>query len=147
MTAAQVTDFFLTLCERADNNVTVAVDALAAGEALGIHAPTVFAHVNELVQCYGSDTVSSVTLGLIAALAIADGTQEPRGRWRGVTMVARILAPHPTRRHPRDGLIVQVALGPGAGAGVIVEIAPGVPLAICGGNVLRASFRESQRPV
>ncbi len=48
MTAAQVTDFFLALCERADNNVTVDVDALAAGEALGIHAPTVFAHVNEL---------------------------------------------------------------------------------------------------
>ena len=48
MTAAQVTDFFLALCERADNTVTVDVDALAAGEALGIHAPTVFAHVNEL---------------------------------------------------------------------------------------------------
>lgn len=48
MTAADVTDFFLTLCERADNNVNVAVDALAAGEAVGIHAPTVFAHVNEL---------------------------------------------------------------------------------------------------
>ncbi len=48
MTAPQVTDFFLALCERADNNVTVDVDALAAGEALGIHAPTVFAHVNAL---------------------------------------------------------------------------------------------------
>ncbi len=48
MTAAQVTDFFLALCEQADNNVNVDVDALAAGEALGIHAPTVFAHVNEL---------------------------------------------------------------------------------------------------
>ncbi len=48
MTAAQVTDFFLALCERADNNVTVDVDALAAGEALSIHAPTVFAYVHEL---------------------------------------------------------------------------------------------------
>ncbi len=48
MTAAHVTDFFLALCERADNTVTVAVDTLAAGEALGIPAPTVFAHVHAL---------------------------------------------------------------------------------------------------
>ncbi len=48
MTAAAVTDFFLALCERAGNNVTTDVDVLAIGETLGIHAPTVFAHVHEL---------------------------------------------------------------------------------------------------
>ncbi len=48
MTAAAVTGFFLALCERADNDVAVDLDALAIGEALGIHAPTVFAHVHEL---------------------------------------------------------------------------------------------------
>ncbi len=48
MTAADVTDFFLALCERANNNVTTDVDALAVSEALGIHAPTVFAHVHAL---------------------------------------------------------------------------------------------------
>lgn len=48
MTAAQVTDFFLALCERADNSTHADLDALAVGEVLGVHAPTVFADVHAL---------------------------------------------------------------------------------------------------
>ena len=48
MTAAQVTDFFLALCERADNSTHADLDALVVGEALGVYAPTVFAHVHAL---------------------------------------------------------------------------------------------------
>ncbi len=87
MTAAQVTDFFLALCERADNNVTVDVDALAAGEALGIHAPTVFAHVNEL-QVRGWITVAPAhALGglhvrLTAVGASRSASERIRRSWR-----------------------------------------------------------------
>jgi hypothetical protein len=50
MTAAEATDFFLELCRQAGNSAHVDIDALAAGQRLNIHAPTVFAHVNELKQ-------------------------------------------------------------------------------------------------
>ena len=72
MTAADVTDFFLTLCERADNNVNVAVNALAAGEAVGIHAPTVFAHVHALkVRGWIEDAPPSPMGGLHVHLSVA----------------------------------------------------------------------------
>lgn len=48
MTAIQATDFFLALCERADNSTRVDIDIFAVGDALGLFAPTVLAHVNEL---------------------------------------------------------------------------------------------------
>ncbi len=83
MTAADVTDFFLTLCERADNNVNVAVDALAAGEAVGIHAPTVFAHVNELkVRGWIEDAPPSPMDGLHVHLSVAGASRSASERLR-----------------------------------------------------------------
>ncbi len=87
MTAAQVTDFFLALCERADNNVTVAVDALAAGEALGIHAPTVFAHVNELkargwIEAAPAHALGGLHVRLTAVGASRSRSERIRRSWR-----------------------------------------------------------------
>ncbi|MDQ6832904.1 MAG: hypothetical protein M3008_05860, partial [Chloroflexota bacterium] len=65
MTAAEVTGFFLALCERAGNSVAVDLDALAIGETLGIHAPTVFAYVHELkVRGWISETPPNALGGL-----------------------------------------------------------------------------------
>jgi hypothetical protein len=50
MTAIEATDFFLALCERAGNSTLVDLDILAVGDTLGLFAPTVLAHVNELKQ-------------------------------------------------------------------------------------------------
>ncbi len=48
MTARDATGFFLALCERAGNSVLIDIDILAVGEAVGLFAPTVLAHVHEL---------------------------------------------------------------------------------------------------
>ncbi len=77
MAAAHVTDFFLALCERTDNSIDVELDGLAVGEALGIHAPTVFAHVNELkVRGWIADGPSDAFGGLRVHLTAA-GTSRP----------------------------------------------------------------------
>jgi len=81
MTAADVTDFFLTLCERADNNVNVAVDALAAGEAVGIHAPTVYAHVKK-VRGWIEDAPPSPMGGLHVHLSVAGASRSASERLR-----------------------------------------------------------------
>jgi len=73
MTAAQVTDFFLALCERADNTVAIGVDALAADEARGIHAPTVFAHVHALQVRGWIEAVPVHALGGLHVRLIAVG--------------------------------------------------------------------------
>ena len=83
MTAADVTDFFLMLCARADHNVTVDVDALAAGEAVGIHAPTVFAHVHELkVRGWIEDAPPSPLGGLHVHLSVAGASRSASERLR-----------------------------------------------------------------
>jgi len=48
MTAADATEFFLARGDRAENRTTAALDVLAVGGALGLHAPTIFAPVHEL---------------------------------------------------------------------------------------------------
>ncbi len=83
MTAAAVTDFFLTLCERADNNVNVNVDALAVGEAVGIHAPTVFAHVHALqVRGWVEDSPPRALSGLHVHLTVAVASRSASERIR-----------------------------------------------------------------
>jgi len=83
MTAAAVTDFFLVLCERAENSVNVDVDALSVGETLGIHAPTVYAHVNELkVRGWIEDVPPSPMGGLHVHLSVAGASRSASERLR-----------------------------------------------------------------
>ncbi len=90
MTAAQVTDFFLALCERADNNVTVDVDALAAGEALGSHAPTVFAHVHALkMRGWIEDAPPRTLGGLHVRLTAAGASRTASERMRRAGIAGR----------------------------------------------------------
>ncbi len=90
MTAAAVTGFFLALCERAENTVAVDIDALAVGETLGIHAPTVFAHVNELkVRGWIADAPPNALGGLHVWLTEAGASRSASERTRRTGIAGR----------------------------------------------------------
>jgi len=98
MTAAAVTGFFLALCERADNDVAVDLDALAIGEALGIHAPTVFAHVHELkIRGWIADAPPNALGGLHVRLTAAGASRSASERTRQTGMAERNAAGGRTR--------------------------------------------------
>jgi hypothetical protein len=85
MPAVAATDFFLALCERAENSTAVDVDALAIGEMLGIHSPTVFAHVHELkVRGWIESAAPRALGGLFVRLTIAGASRSAseRARWK-----------------------------------------------------------------
>ncbi len=90
MTAAEVTGFFLALCARVENTVNVDLDALAIGETLGIHAPTVFAHVNELkVRGWIADAPPNALGGLHVRLTAAGASRSASERTRRTGMAGR----------------------------------------------------------
>jgi len=90
MTAAAVTDFFLVLCERAENSINVDVDALSVGETLGIHAPTVFAHVHELkVRGWIAEAPPDALGGLRVRLTAAGASRSASERTRRTGMAGR----------------------------------------------------------
>ncbi len=98
MTAADVTKFFLALCERADNDVAVDLDALAIGETLGIHAPTVFAHVNELkVRGWIEEFPTHAPIGLHVRLTEAGASRSASERTRQTGIAGRNAASGRTR--------------------------------------------------
>jgi len=99
MTAAEVTGFFLALCARVDNTVNVDLDALAIGETLGIHAPTVFAHVNSLkVRGWIADAPPNALGGLHVRLTAAGASRSASERTRRTGMAGRNAPGGRTRR-------------------------------------------------
>jgi len=98
MTAADVTDFFLILCEQADNSVAVDLDALAVGETLGIHAPTVFAHMHELkIRGWITEAPPDALGGLRVRLTAAGASRSASERTRRTGMSGRNAAGGRTR--------------------------------------------------
>lgn len=90
MTAAEVTGFFLMLCEQAGNSVAVDLDALAIGETLGIHAPTVFAYVNELkVRGWIADAPPNALGGLHVQITAAGASRSASERTRRTGIAGR----------------------------------------------------------
>ncbi len=99
MTAAEATDFFLPLCEQADHTVKVDVDALAIGETLGLHAPTVFAHVHALkVRGWIADAPPNLLGGLHVRLTEAGASRSASERTRRTGRAGRPTSSGRTKR-------------------------------------------------
>ncbi len=83
MTARDATGFFLALCERAGNSVLIDIDILAVGEAVGLFAPTVLAHVHELkVRGWIEDAPPSLVGRLYVRLSVAGASRSASERLR-----------------------------------------------------------------
>jgi hypothetical protein len=94
MTAAQVTDFFLALAERAGDKAHVEIDALETGERLGIHAPTVFSHVNDLTnRGWIERAPANVLGGLHVRLTVTGASRSGSERARSTGIAGRKAGP------------------------------------------------------